>query len=132
MIYAVKRYSLNKQLISSGQLEIKQESQTTTLIYADDKITETATEPYHPLVALESLRKKLETEHNSIISINGCRIDTAYRPTGGNGTYLIKQGRQATKSVSLFEPTMEVDKLCTVEEHEAAYDKWVESLMPKE
>ena len=91
----------------------------------------TASELYHPLVALESLRIILEIEYKSIIGCNGCRIDTAFRPTGGYGTYKIVAGRQATEIMNIFEPTDEVDKLCTVDEHIIAYNKWIESLSEK-
>jgi hypothetical protein len=30
--------------------------------------------------------------------------------------------------VSIFEPTDEIEKLCTVEEHKVPYKKWVDSL----
>ena len=87
-----------------------------------------ASELYHPLVALKSLRKILEIEYASIIGCNGCRIDTSYRPTGGYGTYKIVTGQPATETMNIFEPTEEVDKLCTVDEHIIAYDKWIDSL----
>ena len=92
---------------------------------------EEVTELYHPLVALEKLRRKPEDNHFSIIGINGCRIDTSYRATGGYGTYLIENGKQAKKSLILFEPTQEINKLCLVNEHITAYDKWLESLKLK-
>lgn len=65
---------------------------------------------------------------NSTLAINGCRIDTAYRATGGYGTYIIEHGKQATNLVSLFDPTTEVDKLCSIDTHKTAFKTWLNSL----
>lgn len=70
----------------------------------------------------------METETNSILVINGCRIDTAYRASGSYGTYIIEHGKKAVNSAILFEPTKDIHKLCTVEQHEAAYEDWLKSL----
>ena len=128
MIFSINRYSLDKRFISEGNLTITSEGQRTTLLYADSEIEIKASELYHPLTALEGLREILEKEYSSIIACNGCRCDTAYRPTGGYGTYKIILGQQATERLNLFEPTNEIEKLCTVDQHKAAYKKWVNSL----
>ena len=124
----VDRYNLDKKFISAGQLKIDEKNHTTILTYTDNDINISASGLHHPIKALESLRLKLEEDFNSVIAINGCRSDTAYRPTGGYGTYIIETGKQATSSVSLFEPTKAIEKLCKVEEHEVAYDAWLKSL----
>ncbi|OQP67798.1 hypothetical protein [Niastella populi] len=128
MQYSIKRYDLRKNLISTGLLIVRSEGQTTHLTYADSEITESVSELYHPIVALESLREVLERKYESIIGCNGCRIDSAYRATGGYGTYIVNYGEPASKKVSLFEPTDEIAKLCTVEEHKDSYNKWINSL----
>jgi hypothetical protein len=128
MTQTITRYSLDKKIISNGILTITNEGQATHLTFKDSAIKVNASELYHPLVALVSLRKILETEYKSIIGCNGCRVDTAFRPTGGYGTYKIVTGQQATETMNIFEPTEEVDKLCTVDEHIIAYDKWIDSL----
>ena len=124
----VDRYSLDKTFISKGQLKIEEQDHSTILTYIDNDINISASGLHHPIKALEDLRKQLETVFNSILAINGCRIDTAYRPTGGYGTYIIEYGKQATNSLNLFEATKAIDKLCSVEEHKAAYNAWLKSL----
>ncbi|MEO5943582.1 MAG: hypothetical protein ABIP30_07680 [Ferruginibacter sp.] len=126
--FAVKRYNLMKEFISEGVLTIESEGPSTSLTYTDSITQETATELYHPTAALETLRNNLETKYKSILGCNGCRIDTSYRHTGGWGTYINAQGQQATESLNIFEPTEEISKLCTVKEHQAAYEMWLKSL----
>jgi hypothetical protein len=128
MQYSIKRYNLRKNLIATGLMTITSEGQTTHLTYADSEIKESVSELYHPIAALESLRRVLENKYESIIGCTGCRIDSAYRATGGYGTYIITYGEPASERVSLFEPTDEIEKLCTVEEHKVSYKKWVDSL----
>ena len=128
MKYIVNRYSLTKDFISTGTLTITSQGQSTYLTYADATIEETVNELYHPLTALSSLRQILEAKHKSIINCTGCRIDSAYRPTGGYGTYIITYGKPGTERASLFEPTTEILKLCTLEEHKIAYKKWTDSI----
>jgi hypothetical protein len=131
MTQTITRYSINKQSISEGILTVTDKGEATHLTFKDQAIEVSVSELYHPLIALESLRKILETRHKSIIACNGCRIDTAYRPTGGYGTYKIVLGQQATETLNIFEPTDEIEKLCTVDQHEAAYEKWIDSLAKK-
>ena len=45
--------------------------------------------------------------------------------------YLIEQGKKASENVYMFEPTTETEKLCTLEEHVAAYERWIESVISK-
>jgi hypothetical protein len=128
MEYEIKRYSLDKKIISNGVLSIIDNGPGTKLIFKDSMIEVHSDDLCHPLMALEKLRITLETEYESIIACNGCRIDTSYRPTGGYGTYKIRAGQQATERLNLFRSTNEIELLCTVEEHTAAYKKWLDSL----
>jgi hypothetical protein len=128
MQITVDRYSLDKRFIATGQLHIEAKDHSTILTYFDDSVEVFASAPYHPIVALENLRRQLAVDFESTLAINGCRVDTDYRATGGYGCYIIKFGKQATKPVSLFDPTKEIDKLCTVEVHKAAYKTWLKSL----
>ena len=127
MIQIIKRFSLDKQNISTGTLTVISQGQITNLTFKDSTIEVTVSELYHPLIALESLRKVLEIEHQSLLGCNGCRIDTSYRATGGYGTYKIVPRQQATETLNIFEPTNDIEKLCTVNEHKAAYQKWIDS-----
>jgi hypothetical protein len=129
--YKVSRYSLDKEFIASGTLTIIDEGQKTKLIYKDDEVEVQASALYHPIVALEELRKELEMKHNSLLGINGCRTEMSLQTSGSFSSYLIEEGVIATENVHMFEPTTEVEKLCTVEQHEVAYEKWLESVMPK-
>jgi hypothetical protein len=126
MKFAINRYNLKKEFISMGVLIIDFEKQETHLTYSDSSIIESSKELYHPLIALDSLRKILEKKHESILGCNGCRIDTSYRPRGGNMTYIIHKGEPAKQLVNLFEPTNEITKLCTVDEHKVAYREWLD------
>jgi hypothetical protein len=128
MEYSIKRYSLNKELISEGSLVVTFDNNSTKLIYSDSEITESVEEKYHPIAALESLRKLLENEHKSLLNCNGCRIDTSYKYSGRITTFLIQQGKQATIILDMFEPTTDISKLCTIEEHKLAYRKWADDL----
>ncbi len=128
MVQIIRRYSLTKENISTGTLTVLNKGQVTTLTFKDPIIEVTVSELNHPLMALESLRSVLEIEHKSLLDCNGCRIDTSYRATGGYGAYKIVSGQQATKILNIFEPTNDIEKLCTVEEHKAAYQKWMNSL----
>jgi hypothetical protein len=128
MQHSIKRYSLEKEFIETGVLTITTEAQTTYLDYVDSKIKESTRALYHPIKALEDLRKILEVNHASLLGCIGCRIDSAYRATGHFGTYIVKAGGQAIERAELFDPTNEVQKLCTVEEHKIAYKKWADSL----
>ena len=83
---------------------------------------------YEAYEQVENLRQQLAVDFNSTLAINGCRVDTDYRATGGYGCYIIELGKQATNSVSLFDPTKDIDKLCTVDVHKAAYKTWLKSL----
>lgn len=128
MQIAVDRYSLEKTFIATGQLQVEEKDHSTILTYDDSNIKVSASGLYHPIVALENLRRQLEIDFNSILAINGCRVDTDYRATGGYGAYVIELGKKATNSVSLFDPTKAVNKLCTIEDHKAAYKTWLKSL----
>lgn len=127
MQYSIKRYDLRKNLIATGLLTITSEGLTTHLTYTDSEINESVRELYHPIAALESLRRVLEKKHKSIIGCTGCRSDSAYRATGGYGTYIIAHGKPASERASIFQPTDEIEKLCTVEEHKVSYEKWLKS-----
>jgi hypothetical protein len=131
MQYSINRYDLDKGFLSTGTLTIIDENHLTQLIYADSQIKLSASELHHPLMALEKLRKILEAEHQSLLACNGCRIDTAYRPSGGYGVEIIELGKPALDCVDMFEPTTEIEKLCTVDEHKAAYEKWWDSVVRK-
>lgn len=124
----VERYSLDKIFIAKGQLNIEDKDQSTILNYSDEYIVVSENGLYHPTVALSNLRLKLEGCHNSILAINGCRIDTTYRATGSDRCYLIETGKQATISVNMFAATNDIEKLCTLEIHQAAYKAWQKSL----
>ena len=128
MTFTINRYSLDKHFISVGTLTISSEGQKTNLSFSDNIIEVSSSELYHPLVALASLRLTLEKEYSSLIACNGCRRDTSYRPTGGYNTYLIVACQQATKLMNMFNPTDQVEKLCTVDEHKMAYKDWLDSL----
>lgn len=128
MVQIIRRYSLTKENISTGTLTVSSKGQVTTLTFKDPIIEVTVRELYHPLMALESLRRVLEIEHKSLLGCNGCRIDTSYRATGGYGTYKTVPGQQATEILNIFEPTNDIEKLCTVEEHKAAYQQWIDNL----
>lgn len=131
MKITVGRYNFNKELICIGELEVIQDcnEHKTILVYTDKNINITASELYHPIKSLESLRKILESQYSSILAINGCRIDTSYRATGHHGQYIIEWGKQTSMRVSMFEPTTEIDKLGTIEEHKKAYLDWANSLL---
>ncbi len=131
-IFEVKRYSINKELITSGHLTVRHEGQRTSLNYRDKEINITASELYHPISALDGLRSQLETIYQSMIAINGCRIDVDHRANGGVMCYFIEYGKKAVENIYMFEPTDQVDKLCTVSQHEQAYLNWVESILPAE
>jgi len=131
MQYSIKRYNLKKEFIAIGLLTITSEGQTTHLTYVDSAIEESVSELYHPIIALESLRKALENKYESIIGCTGCRIDSAYRAAGGYGTYIITYGEPASERAGLFEPTDEVAKLSTVDEHKVAYKKWTDSIQQR-
>lgn len=128
MQIAVDRYSLDKKFIATGQLQVEEKEHSTILTYFDNGVNVSASGLYHPLLALESLRRQLEDDYNSTLAINGCRIDVDYRATGGYGCYVLEHGKQATTSVSMFDPTKAVDKLCTVDVHKVAYKTWLRSL----
>ena len=128
MQIVVDRYSLDKTFIATGQLHVDEKDHSTILTYYDSNIKVSASGLYHPIAALENLRRQLAVDFNSTLAINGCRIDTAYRATGGYGTYIVEHGKPATNSVSLFDPTTVVDKLCSVDIHKAAYKTWLKSL----
>ena len=128
MQITVDRYSLDKTIIATGQLQVEEKDHSTILTYYDNNIKISASGLYHPIVALENLRRQLAVDFNSTLAINGCRVDTDYRATCGYGCYVIEFGKQATNSVSLFDPTKAIDKLCTVEVHKAAYKAWLKSL----
>jgi hypothetical protein len=128
MQFSINRYSLKKELISKGLLIIKDGGQLTILSYHDSMIAESAEALYHPLTALENLRILLEEKHGSLINCMGCRIDTAFRASGGYGSYIISLDHsrpvRESDSINIFEPTDNISKLCTVSEHILAYDKW--------
>ena len=129
--YKVNRYSLDKEFIAGGKLTVIDKGQKTELFYKDAEVEVQASALHHPIVALEDLRKELEVKHNSVLGINGCRIDTGLQTSGSFGCYLVEEGIKATENVHMFEPTTEVKKLCTVRQHESAYDKWLQSVIPK-
>jgi hypothetical protein len=124
----VRRYTLDKVFVETGNLQVHEDGASTLLTYSDSNISIRAMGLNHPIRALENLRIQLQVEFNSILAIKGCRIDTDYRPTGTFRCYILEQGKSSTKLVSLFDRTRAIDKLCTVEEHKAAYKKWCESL----
>lgn len=63
-----------------------------------------------------------------MIGCNDCRIDTTLRPTGTDIAFVIKENNiNEDDWVGIFESTSKIEKLCTIEEHEEAYEKWCES-----
>ena len=132
MKYLVERYNLKKEFICKGELEVEFEGQSTNLRYLDEQINISTSELYHPIAALESLRKILESKHQSILAINGCRIDTTRRYNGWGGNYLMEQkGKPATIPINMFEPTTEIGKLGTIVEHELSCKEWYDSFQDK-
>ena len=127
MQITVDRYSLEKTFIATGQLQVEEKDNSTILTYYDGSMKVSTSGLYHPIVALENLRQQLAVDFNSILAINGCRVDTDYRATGGYGCYVIELGKPATNSLCLFNPTNAIDKLCTVDVHKAAYRMWLKS-----
>jgi oligoribonuclease NrnB/cAMP/cGMP phosphodiesterase (DHH superfamily) len=128
MKYLISRYNFEKKLISDGTLTVAFEDSSTMLTYSDAEIEESVNEMYHPIVALESLRKIMEEKHKSLLNCNGCRVDTSYRGSGRTATYLIENGKPAIALLDMFEGTNEISKLCKVDEHKLAYRKWLEQL----
>jgi hypothetical protein len=124
MKFSVKRYGFDKHFIGEGILTVADDGLNIVLSYRDSEIAVEASAMHHPISALENLRKILELQHNSILACNGCRCDTSYRASGGFGTYKIVAKKPATIVLNLFEPTNEIQKLCTVDEHKAAYLNW--------
>lgn len=131
--YKINRYSLSKVFIAEGLLKITSEGPEITLVYKDLEVEVSVIHKPHPLIALSILREQLEERYSSLINCNGCKIDTAYRPTGGYGTYIISlehsQPTTLEQRLNIFEPATEISKLCTVAEHKAAYKKWCDGLM---
>ena len=125
----VQRFDFDKNIICTGVLEIIQNGQSTTLIYSDEFINEQATELYHPLATLRSLRKILENKHKSILGIEGCRIDVTYRATGHFGQYIVEKGKPATIRVNMFDPTKETDKICLEKDQMKAYCDWFDDFV---
>jgi hypothetical protein len=131
--YKINRYSLDKEYIMTGEITVTEDGPLTELLYKDTELEETASDRGLPMVALIVLREKLETKHKSILAINGSRIDTTLRPTGGDIAYVIRDNIIAEDDwVGIFEPTTELEKLCTVQQHEKAYDEWCDAVCPKE
>lgn len=128
MNISADRFSLDRIFISKGQLKIEEKEHATILTYSDNHVHISASALHHPIKALEKLRQQLEAGYNSTLAINGCRIDTSYRATGGYRTYITEHGKQAIAMVSLFNPTKRIDKICKVDEHKSAYKSWIDSL----
>lgn len=124
MTYTIDRYSSDKKFLDKGQLRVTFSGPVTHLLYKDEFILEEASDPYHPLTALEQLRLKLEEKHGSLLACMGCRKDTAYRATGHHGTYMMEEWPPLTIRVSLFGSTDAIHMLCTVAEHKTAYISW--------
>lgn len=129
MNYQIDRYSLDKQLIEKGRLYLIDDPKNKfKLIFKDSEIDVESINYDHPLLALENLRIKLEKKYNSLINCSGCRIDVAYRPTGGFGSYEIEMSKPATKRIALFEPTNKIELLSTVREQQSHYQEWLNSI----
>ncbi len=131
--YKVDRYSLDKEYITTGELTVIENGPLTELYYKDTQVEETASDRGLPMVALIALRQTLETKHKSLLAVNGSRIDTTLRPTVGDIAYVIRDDKiDKDDWVAIFEPAIELDKLCTVQQHEKAYDEWCDAVCPKE
>ena len=127
MILKDKRFSFDGQVLGFGQLKIDQ-SDVLNLIYTEDEIQVESSDKFHPLVALEKLRLKLEKNHESLLGLIGCEKDTAYRPTGNFRSYKIEFGKPATKQIEIFETTKNNKMLSTVSDHKKHYETWLESI----
>jgi len=126
--YSIKRYSLGKEYLITGEITIIEDGPLTEVVYKDTEVEETASDRGLPMAALVTLRQKIEDKHESILGCNGCRIDTTLRHTGIDIAHVIRNGNiQEDDWVGIFEPTNKVEKLCTVKEHEKAYDDWCET-----
>jgi hypothetical protein len=125
----VQRFDFEKNIICIGVLELIDNGKSTTLIYTDEFIKVKATELYHPVATLSSLRKILENEHKSILGIEGCRIDVTYRHTGHFGQYIMEKNKPATIRVNMFDPTTETDKICLEKDQKKAYSDWFGDLV---
>ena len=131
MKHIVKRYSLIKSFIATGELTVEEDGDVIMLSYRDLQISVSGSKENNPILALQSLRQQIENNNQSILSINGCRIDTAYISTPNYSTYVIDNHKPSSRSIGLFEPTSHIDKLCTYKEHEAAYEEWIQSILAK-
>jgi hypothetical protein len=127
----IDRYNLQNSLVSNGTLTIEKTDRKTTLTYQDKEINVSGSALYYPLKALEDLRLKLENQYNSTLAIIGCRTDTAFRPTGGQLTFILENGQYSLESKSLFETTDQIKKLGTVKKHKLYYKAWCNEHEPK-
>lgn len=79
--HKIKRYSLGKNYVTTGEITIINDGPLTEVFYKDEEVEETARDMNHPMAVLTSLRQKIEEKYKSILGCNGCRIDTTLRYT---------------------------------------------------
>lgn len=95
--------------------------------YLKDLVLET--KDNYPFFALVKLRLQLESKHIKFIC-NGNRIDVY--PSGSSAigfmAYELIDKQPATKLVNIFEPTSEINKICTVEDQKQYWENWIKSL----
>lgn len=90
-------------------------------------------EDERPHIALRKLRQLLETQ-NILLATDGCRKDV--HASGmqidmrTSSAYIHTMGEPSSFSnvVGIFEPTNEIDKICTIAEQEEFNRNWMQSL----
>lgn len=94
--------------------------------YSDSTVKIESIESVHPLIALEDLRLKLESTHQSLINCARCRIDVTYKASDGFGSYITKKGKPTKKAINMFEPTSKIHLISTVENQKIEYENgWI-------
>jgi hypothetical protein len=125
-IYHVKTLKDNRE--SDSTIEYIDSSRTIKLIYKDDNNT-IENEDDYPFFALIKIRLQLEGQ-NALILCNGARVDVY--PSGsspiGPMSCTLKNNRQATELVNIFESMEDVKKAATVTEQKLYRDNWLKSL----
>jgi hypothetical protein len=127
--FTINRLSFDKAIVDTGLLVLTLKDNQLFLHYKDQEIDAQSNDLF-TIVALEKLRLQLESK-GFLINCNGCREDTTYRAAGvqvGLMTYIMEKGHQAKQTINIFEPTNELSKICTVDEHKKKYKEWTQSL----
>lgn len=120
--------STDKKETIDATMKLNDDGNTVEIIVYNDTLYVNAVDEY-PFFALVKIREKLELKGYHIL-VNGSRYNVY--PSGMQystfSAYELELGKQATKTVNIFDKIYNSEEIGTVEKQKEYFYRWIESL----